>query len=362
MNKKCDSETFSESKSQQSSVRPLRIAINGYGRIGRNIVRAFYEHSPNHWPHPMKIVAINDPGDPEILAHLTRYDSVHGRFASTVNISGDSMLIDSDSIHVSRTRDPMQLPWNDLDVDIVFECTGRMLSREAAHAHIEVGADKVLISAPAKGAVDATVVFGVNHEILSSQHQIISNSSCTTNCLAPLLLPLHRGIGVVSGSIVTVHAYTNDQKLMDAHHSDSRRARSATSSIIPTKTGAAASIGLILPELSGKLDGFSVRVPVDNVSVLHLTFISARPTSVEEVNSVMSRAAQGSLQKVLYYSTEPLVSIDFNHNAFSSCFDAGLTKVVDKTLVTVSAWYDNEWAFAHRMLDVASFLGGGQCV
>lgn len=326
----------------------IRIAINGYGRIGRNILRAHYEKKL----HPeIEIVAINDLGNVETNAHLTRYDTTHGKFPGEVSVSGNEMIVNGDHIRVVAERDPKKLPWKELNVDIVFECTGLFTSKEKAAMHLEAGAKKVIISAPATG-VDATVVYGVNDEILKASDQVISNASCTTNCLANVVKPLHESIGIVSGLMNTVHAFTNDQSLLDVYHSDMRRARSATQSIIPTKTGAAAAVGLVLPELNGKLDGFSVRVPTINVSVVDLTFEAKRDTTVEEVNEVIKKAAQGKHKGILEYNKEELVSVDFNHNPASAIFDEVGTRVIGR-LVKILAWYDNEWGFSNRMLDVA---------
>lgn len=327
----------------------IRVAINGYGRIGRNILRAHYEKKI----HPdIQIVAINDLGDVNTNAYLTQYDTTHGKFPGDVSVEGNHLVINGDKIQVVAERDPRKLPWGDLNIDIVFECTGLFTTKEKAGMHIEAGAKKVIISAPATG-VDATVVYGVNHDVLKSTDTVISNASCTTNCLANVVKPLHEAIGVVSGLMNTVHAFTNDQSLIDVYHSDLRRARSATQSIIPTKTGAAAAVGLVLPELNGKLDGFSVRVPTINVSVVDLTFEAKRNTTVEEVNAVIKKAAEGELKGILAFNEEPLVSIDFNHNPASAIFDTVGTKVIGN-LVKILAWYDNEWGFSNRMLDVAS--------
>ncbi|MFO7189585.1 MAG: type I glyceraldehyde-3-phosphate dehydrogenase [Pseudomonadota bacterium] len=328
----------------------IRVAINGYGRIGRNVLRAFYEHGK--WPG-LQIVAINDLGDAQTNAHLTRYDTAHGKFPGTVSVEGEYLIVNGDRIRVCAERDPAKLPWKELDVDVVFECTGLFTSKEKASAHLTAGAKKVIISAPGGKDVDATVVYGVNHEVLKASHTVISNASCTTNCLAPLVKALDDGLGVVNGLMTTVHAYTNDQVLTDVFHKDLRRARAAAMSMIPTKTGAAAAVGLVLPHLNGKLDGYAVRVPTLNVSVVDLTFVAKRATSVEEVNQIVKQAAEGPLKGVLEYNTEPLVSVDFNHNPASSIFDATLTKVSGGTLVKVCAWYDNEWGFSNRMLDVA---------
>ena len=330
----------------------IRVAINGYGRIGRNILRAHYEGGKKH---DIQIVAINDLGNPQTNAHLTRFDTVHGRFRSNVGVEGDFMVVDGDRIRVLAERDPAKLPWSDLKVDVVLECTGLFTSKERASAHLKGGARKVIISAPGGKDVDATIVYGVNHKTLKGSDTVISNASCTTNCLAPLVKPLHDKIGVVNGLMTTVHAYTNDQVLTDVYHEDLRRARSATQSMIPTKTGAAAAVGLVLPELNGKLDGYAIRVPTINVSVVDLSFIAARETSVKEVDAVLKEASEGELKGILDFNTEPLVSIDFNHNPASSTYDATLTKVSGR-LVKVSSWYDNEWGFSNRMLDTTVAL------
>jgi glyceraldehyde 3-phosphate dehydrogenase len=327
----------------------VRVAINGYGRIGRNILRAHYESNKSH---DLQIVAVNDLGPPETNAHLTRYDTAHGKFPGKVEVQGDTMVVNGDAIKVFAQRDPAQIPWGSLGVDVVLESTGYFTTKEKASAHIKGGAKKVIISAPGGKDVDATVVYGVNHKTLKASHTVISNASCTTNCLAPLVQPLHEKIGVVNGLMTTVHAYTNDQVLTDVFHEDLRRARSATMSMIPTKTGAAAAVGLVLPELNGKLDGYAVRVPTINVSLVDLSFIAARDTTVDEVNAIMKAASESSdLKGVLNYNKAPLVSIDFNHDPASSTFDATLTKVSGR-LVKVSSWYDNEWGFSNRMLDV----------
>ncbi len=331
----------------------IRVAINGYGRIGRNILRAHYEDGRKH---DLAIVAINDLGNAETNAHLTRYDTAHGKFPGKVEVDGDHMVVNGDRIRVLAMRDPSQLPWGELEVDVVLECTGLFTTKEKAGLHIKAGAKKVIISAPGGKDVDATVVFGVNHQVLKAAHTVISNASCTTNCLAPLVKPLHDKIGVVTGLMTTIHAYTNDQVLTDVYHEDLRRARSATMSMIPTKTGAAAAVGLVLPELNGKLDGFAIRVPTINVSLVDLSFIAARATTVEEVNATMKAASEsGPLKGILNYNTGPLVSVDFNHDPASSTFDATLTKV-SGALVKVSSWYDNEWGFSNRMLDTTMAL------
>ena len=324
-----------------------RIAINGFGRIGRNIVRALYERP--ELQDKIKIVAINDLGSLEINAHLLQFDTVHGRFNQNVEVTDNSIIINGDVINWSSERNPADLPWSDLNVDLVCECTGVFTSRDKAALHIEAGAKKVLISAPGKD-VDATVVYGVNDNVIDGNQDIVSNASCTTNCLAPMVYPLHKAMGIVSGYMTTVHAYTNDQQLSDVCHSDVYRARSATQSMIPTKTGAAAAIGLVVPELAGKLDGLAVRVPTINVSLVDLTFNAGRETSVEEVNELIRSASQGDLKEVLSYNEKPLVSIDFNHIAFSCNFDSTQTRV-NGSLVKIMAWYDNEWGFSNRMLD-----------
>jgi len=333
----------------------LNIAINGYGRIGRNILRSIFEGGRTD---EATIVAINDLGDAETNAHLTRYDTAHGPFPGDVAVDGNHMIVNGSRIRVLAERNPAQLPWAELGVDVVFECTGFFANKTKASPHLDAGAKKVVISAPAGTDIDATIVYGVNEDTLKASHQIISNASCTTNCLAPLVKPLHDKIGVVHGIMTTIHAYTNDQVLTDVYHTDLRRARSATQSMIPTKTGAAAAVGLVLPELNGKLDGFSMRVPTINVSVVDLTFTAARDTSVDEVNDIMRAAASGkdSLGAVLGYSDGPLVSIDFNHNPNSSTFDATMTKVMGGNLVKVCSWYDNEWGFSNRMLDTTLAL------
>jgi len=327
----------------------VRVAINGYGRIGRNILRAHYEANKSH---DLQVVAINDLGPPETNAHLTRYDTVHGKFPGSVEVEGDHMIVNGERIKVVAQRDPSQLPWGELGVDVVLECTGLFTTKEKASAHLRGGAKKVIISAPGGKDVDATIVYGVNHKTLKASHTVISNASCTTNCLAPLVKPLHEALGVTTGLMTTIHSYTNDQVLTDVFHEDLRRARSATMSMIPTKTGAASAVGLVLPELNGKLDGFAIRVPTINVSLVDLSFIAGRDTSVDEVNAIMKKASEaGDLKGILGYNTGPLVSVDFNHDPRSSVFDATLTKVSGR-LVKVSSWYDNEWGFSNRMLDV----------
>ncbi len=326
----------------------IRIAINGYGRIGRNILRAHYEDGKKH---PIEIVAINDLGDAKINAHLTQYDTAHGKFPGTVSVDGDSIVVNGDRIRVLSERDPAALPWGELGVDVVLECTGFFTSKEKASAHLKGGAKKVIISAPGGKDVDATVVYGVNHEVLRASQTVISNASCTTNCLAPMAKVLHERIGIETGLMTTIHAYTNDQVLTDVYHTDLRRARSATMSMIPTKTGAASAVGLVLPQLNGRLDGYAMRVPTINVSIVDLSFIASRETSVDEVNAAMREAAQGALKGVIAYNEAPLVSVDFNHDPASSIFDSTLTKVSGR-LVKANSWYDNEWGFSNRMLDV----------
>ncbi len=332
----------------------IRVAINGYGRIGRNILRAHYEGGK--FKEDIQIVAINDLGNAESNAHLTRYDTAHGKFPGTVTVEGDTMIVNGDPIKVFAERNPANIPWGSLNVDVVLECTGFFTTKEKASAHLAGGAKKVIISAPGGKDVDATIVYGVNHDVLKSTDTVISNASCTTNCLAPLVKPLHEKIGLETGLMTTIHAYTNDQVLTDVMHEDLRRARSATMSMIPTKTGAAAAVGLVLPELNGRLDGYSIRVPTINVSIVDLSFIAARDTTVEEVNAIMKEASEnGPLKGILQYNTAPLVSVDFNHNPASSTFDATLTKVSGR-LVKVSSWYDNEWGFSNRMLDTTMAL------
>jgi glyceraldehyde 3-phosphate dehydrogenase len=331
----------------------IKVGINGYGRIGRNMLRAIHELGRTD---EFDVVALNDLGDANTNAHLTRHDTAHGAFPGTVEVDGNDIIVNGDRVKVFAERDPAKLPWGELGVDVVFESTGLFRTRETAGKHLEAGAKKVIISAPGGKDIDATIVYGVNHDILTSEHTIISNASCTTNCLAPMVKPLHEKIGVKHGIMTTIHAYTNDQVLTDVYHSDLRRARSATMSQIPTKTGAAAAVGLVLPELNGKLDGFSMRVPTINVSAVDLTFVAERDTSIDEVNAIMKDASEGTLKGVLAYNDEPLVSIDFNHDPASSTYDAGLTKVMQGTLVKVCAWYDNEWGFSCRMLDTTVAL------
>ncbi|MEN8130864.1 MAG: type I glyceraldehyde-3-phosphate dehydrogenase [Pseudomonadota bacterium] len=331
----------------------IKVAINGYGRIGRNVLRALYEAGRTD---EIQIVALNDLGDANTNAHLTRYDTAQGKFNGTIDVDGDTMIVNGDKIRVVAERDPSRLPWRELDVDVVMECTGLFRTKEKTTAHLDAGAKKVIISAPGGKDVDATIVFGVNHDVLKASDTVISNASCTTNCLAPLVKPLHDSIGLVRGLMTTIHSYTNDQVLTDVYHSDLRRARSATQSMIPTGTGAAAAVGLVLPELNGKLDGFAIRVPTINVSMVDLTFEAARETSVEEINELLRQASEGALKGVLAYCDEPLVSIDFNHTTVSSSYDAGLTRVIGGKLVKVCSWYDNEWGFSNRMLDTTVAL------
>jgi glyceraldehyde 3-phosphate dehydrogenase len=326
----------------------ITVGINGYGRIGRNVLRALYE---GKLKDQIKIVAINDMGDANTNAHLTRFDTVHGRFPGELHVDGDSMVVNGDRIRVVAQRDPTKLPWGELGVDFVLECTGLFTSKAKASAHLTAGAKKVVISAPGGDDVDATIVYGVNHKVLKASHTVISNASCTTNCLAPLAKVLHDEVGILAGVMNTVHSYTNDQVLTDVYHTDLRRARSATMSMIPTKTGAAAAVGLVLPELKGRFDGFAIRVPTINVSMVDLSFNAGRKTSVDEINAAVKKAANGDLKGILAYNDAPLVSVDFNHDPASSTYDATLTKVIQGTLVKVCAWYDNEWGFSNRMLD-----------
>jgi glyceraldehyde 3-phosphate dehydrogenase len=332
---------------------PVKIAINGYGRIGRNVLRALYEGGRRS---ELQIVALNDLGDVNTNAHLTRYDSTHGPFSFDVQVGDDELIVDGDRIRVCAERDPSKLPWKELGVDIVLESTGFFASKEKASAHLAAGARKVVISAPAGTSVDATIVYGVNHQLLKASDEVISNASCTTNCLAPLAKVLNDTIGIEQGLMTTIHAYTNDQVLTDVYHTDLRRARSATQSMIPTKTGAAAAVGLVLPELDGRLSGFSMRVPTINVSVVDLTFTAGRATTKEEIDQAMRAASEGELKGVLAYCDEPLVSVDFNHNPASSIYDSSLTQILGGRLVKVCAWYDNEWGFSNRMLDTALAL------
>ncbi|MGB2941424.1 MAG: type I glyceraldehyde-3-phosphate dehydrogenase [Candidatus Macondimonas sp.] len=331
----------------------IKVAINGYGRIGRNVLRALYESGRTG---EIQIVAINDLGDANTNAHLTRYDTTHGKFPGTVAVEGEFMIVNGDKIRVLANRNPAELPWGELGVDVVMECTGFFTSKEKASAHLKGGAKKVIISAPGGKDVDATIVYGVNHKVLKASDTVISNASCTTNCLAPLVKPLHEKLGLLEGLMNTIHAYTNDQVLTDVYHEDLRRARSATHSMIPTKTGAAAAVGLVLPELNGKLDGFAIRVPTINVSMVDLTFTAGRATTVDEVNQILKDAAAGELKGILYVNEDPLVSVDFNHNPASSTADLTLTKVIDGRLVKVCSWYDNEWGFSNRMLDTSLAL------
>ncbi|MEM7764409.1 MAG: type I glyceraldehyde-3-phosphate dehydrogenase [Pseudomonadota bacterium] len=331
----------------------IKVGINGYGRIGRNVLRAIYESNRRS---ELQVVGVNDLGDAETNAYLTRFDTAHGKFPGTVEVQGNHMIVNGDKIRVTSERDPAKLPWAELGVDVVLECTGIFRTKEKASAHIEAGAKKVVISAPSGTEVDATIVYGVNHDTLTKDDVVVSNASCTTNCLAPLAKPLNDAIGIEHGIMTTIHAYTNDQVLTDVFHKDLRRARSATMSMIPTKTGAAAAVGLVLPELAGKLDGFAVRVPTINVSMVDLSFVASRETSIDEINEVLKAAADGPMKGILDYSDGPLVSIDFNHNPASSSYDATLTKVMQGTLVKVCSWYDNEWGFSNRMLDTAQAL------
>jgi glyceraldehyde 3-phosphate dehydrogenase len=335
----------------------IKVAINGFGRIGRMVLRAHYEGGKKHG---LQFVAINDLGDAKTNAHLLQYDTAHGRFPSTVRVDGDSIVVGDERIKVIAERDPSKLPWKQLGVDIVLECTGLFTSKAKAGAHLQAGARKVIISAPGDKDVDRTVVFGVNHQSLKASDTVVSNASCTTNCLAPLVKAIDDRIGVTCGLMNTIHSFTNDQVLTDVYHKDLRRARSAVENMIPTKTGAAAAVGLVLPHLNGKLDGYSIRVPTINVSIVDLTFVAKRATSVEEVNKAVKQACEGDLKGVLEYNTEPLVSSDFNHNPASSIFDASLTRVSEGTLVKVSSWYDNEWGFSNRMLDVAVALNSAK--
>jgi glyceraldehyde 3-phosphate dehydrogenase len=330
----------------------INVAINGFGRIGRNILRALYERPDV--ASRMRIVAINDLGTPEINAHLLQFDTTHGRFGAAVTVEDGALVVDGDRIAVFAERNPEDLPWGDLNIDVVFECTGIFTSRDKASAHVRAGARKVLISAPS-GDADETVVFGVNHDVLTDDAIVVSNASCTTNCLAPMVAPLHAALGVEQGLMTTIHAFTNDQNLSDVYHADLYRARSATQSMIPTKTGAAAAIGLVMPELKGRLDGLAIRVPTINVSLVDLTFTASRDTSAQEVNEILASAAAADPFGVLACNTQPLVSADFNHNAYSSNFDANHTRVNGR-LVKVLSWYDNEWGFSNRMLDTGCLM------
>ena len=331
----------------------IKVAINGYGRIGRNVLRALYESNRTG---EIQIVAINDLGNAETNAHLTQYDTAHGKFPGEVSVVDGDLVVNGDKIKVFAERDPSKLPWGELGIDVVHECTGFFASKEKASAHIAAGAKKVVISAPGGADVDATIVYGVNHNTLKASDTVISNASCTTNCLAPLIQPLKDSIGVEQGLMTTIHAYTNDQVLTDVYHPDLLRARSATQSMIPTKTGAAAAVGLVLPDLAGKLDGFAMRVPTINVSVVDLTFTASRDTSVEEINEILTAASEGPLKGILNINAKPLVSVDFNHDPASSTYDKSLTKVLNGRLVKVLSWYDNEWGFSNRMLDTTVAL------
>ena len=332
---------------------PIKVAINGYGRIGRNVLRALYEAGRTN---EIQIVAVNDLGDAETNAHLTQYDTAHGRFPGEVSVDGGDIIVNGDRVKVFAQRDPAKLPWGSLGVDLVIESTGLFTSKAKAGAHIAGGAKKVIISAPGDKDVDGTFVCGVNDDQLKSSYTVISNASCTTNCLAPLAKVLHEKIGIVHGLMTTIHSYTNDQVLTDVFHKDLRRARSATMSQIPTKTGAAAAVGLVLPELNGKLDGFAMRVPTINVSVVDLTFVAKRNTSIEEIDDAVRAASEGKLKGILGINTRPLVSVDFNHNPLSSIYDATQTRVMGGNLVKVLSWYDNEWGFSNRMLDMTLAL------
>jgi glyceraldehyde 3-phosphate dehydrogenase len=337
--------------------RMIKVAINGFGRIGRMVLRAHYEDGKKHG---LQFVAINDLGDAKTNAHLLQYDTAHGRFPSAVRVDGDSIVVGDDRIKVLAERDPAKLPWKTLGVDVVLECTGLFTSKAKAGAHLQGGAKKVIISAPGEKDVDRTIVMGVNHQALKASDTVISNASCTTNCLAPLVKAIDDRIGVVNGLMNTIHSFTNDQVLTDVYHKDLRRARSAVHNMVPTKTGAAAAVGLVLPHLNGKLDGYSIRVPTINVSIVDLTFVAKKPTTVEEVNKAVKQASETDLKGVLDYTTEQLVSSDFNHNPASSIFDAGLTRVSEGTLVKVSSWYDNEWGFSNRMLDAVIALASAK--
>jgi glyceraldehyde 3-phosphate dehydrogenase len=326
----------------------VKVGINGYGRIGRNVLRALYESARTQ---ELQIVAVNDLADPQTNAHLTQYDTAHGKFPGKVSVDGDAIVVNGDRIKVFAERDPAKIPWGSVGADFVLECTGFFTTKADAGKHLAGGAKKVVISAPGGKDVDGTIVYGVNHNTLKSSHTVISNASCTTNCLAPLAKVLNDKIGIASGLMTTIHSYTNDQRLTDVFHEDIRRARSATMSMIPTKTGAAAAVGLVLPELKGRLDGFAVRVPTINVSLVDLTFQPKRATTIEEINAALKAAAEGSLKGILAYTSAPLVSIDYNHDAHSSTYDATMTRIIDGGLVKVCSWYDNEWGFSNRMLD-----------
>ena len=326
----------------------IRVAINGYGRIGRMVLRAIYEENRTD----LQVVAINGLGGIDINAHLTQYDSAHGKFNASVAVDGNYLIVNGDRIRMYSTRNPLETPWGEHQVDIVLECSGAFTTKEKAMVHISQGAKKVLISAPGGDDVDATIVYGVNHQVLKASDQVVSNASCTTNCLAPLVKPLLEQIGIDAGLMTTIHSYTNDQVLTDVYHQDMRRARSATMSLIPTKTGAAKAVGLVLPALKGKFDGFAMRVPTINVSVVDLTFTASRKTSVEEVNQILKKASESDLSGILWYNTLPLVSIDFNHNPYPSIFDSTQTRVSnDGRLVKVLSWYDNEWGYSIQMLN-----------
>ena len=326
----------------------IRVAINGYGRIGRMVLRAIYEENRTD----LQVVAINGLGGIDINAHLTQYDSAHGKFNASVAVDGNYLVVNGDRIRMYSTRNPLETPWGEHQVDIVLECSGAFTTKEKAMVHISQGAKKVLISAPGGDDVDATIVYGVNHQVLKASDQVVSNASCTTNCLAPLVKPLLEQIGIDAGLMTTIHSYTNDQVLTDVYHQDMRRARSATMSLIPTKTGAAKAVGLVLPALKGKFDGFAMRVPTINVSVVDLTFTASRKTSVEDVNQILKKASESDLSGILWYNTLPLVSIDFNHNPYPSIFDSTQTRVSnDGRLVKVLSWYDNEWGYSIQMLN-----------
>ena len=330
----------------------IRVAINGFGRIGRNILRAKYENSTYE---DIQIVAINDLGDSSINAHLLIHDTVHGKFNTPVDVNGDKIIINNqDEILVTSERNPENLPWSKLNVDVVYECTGIFVSKEKASGHIKAGASKVIISAPGK-EVDNTVVFGVNHETLTGKHEVISNASCTTNCLATVIKNIHKNLEITRGLMTTIHSYTNDQVLTDVYHTDLRRARSATQSMIPTNTGAAAAVGLVMPDLNGKLDGFAIRVPTTNVSVVDLCFNTSKSASVDELNNLVLQSSEGDMKNIVGYNNLPLVSVDFNHSYYSSVFDESLTRASDDKLYKICAWYDNEWGFSNRMLDVTTY-------
>jgi glyceraldehyde 3-phosphate dehydrogenase len=326
----------------------VRVAVNGFGRIGRNIVRAIYESGRQD----IDVVAVNDLGPVETNAHLLRFDSVHGRFPREVVVDGDAISLGREKFKVTAIKDPSQLPWKELGVDIALECTGIFTARDKAAAHIDAGARRVIVSAPAEGA-DLTVCYGINHEKLSSEHIIISNASCTTNCLAPLAKVLHEAVGIERGMMTTIHSYTGDQPTLDTMHKDLYRARAAALSMIPTSTGAARAIGLVLPELKGRLDGVSIRVPTPNVSVVDLKFIASRATTVDELNNAFVAASEGKLKNILAVTRHPNVSIDFNHDPHSSTVALDQTKVMDGNFASVLAWYDNEWGFSNRMADTA---------